>query len=81
MTSFQFRTIKEKGNFLKVLSEEAHKEAKYLAFSKRSSLLITMNHCYKVQAYLTEEDITLLKPTSTNVPKEFEALSLSVTPT
>ena len=41
MTSFQFRTIK--GNFLKFLSNEAHKEAKYLAFSKRSSLLITLS--------------------------------------
>ena len=43
MTSFQFITIKEKGNSLKVLSEEAHKEARYSAFSKRSSMLITMS--------------------------------------
>lgn len=41
---------------------------------------VSINHCYKEQAYLTVEDITFLKPTSTNVPKEFEALSISVTP-
>ena len=52
MTSFQFRTIKEKGNSLKFLSAEAHKEANYLAFSKRSSLLITLSSrfCYSFQS-------------------------------
>lgn len=42
---FQFRTIKEKGKgkSLKSLSLEAHKDAEYFAFSKRSSLLISLN--------------------------------------
>ena len=43
MTSFQYRTIKEKGKCLKALSAEARNDAKYLDFSKRSSLLITLS--------------------------------------
>ena len=43
MTSFQFRTVKEKEKSLKALSVEEHNNAKYLAFSKRSSLLITLS--------------------------------------
>ena len=43
MTSFQFRKIKEKEKSLKALSLEAHNDTNYLAFSKRSSLPITLS--------------------------------------
>lgn len=53
ITSFQFKTTKEKGKPLKTLSDEAHKDAVNFPFSKRSTISIYFSS--KILALLSEQ--------------------------